>query len=185
MWKLKSGWSSQQLYYHDCSGRIPGHTTRVPQVGFELETNGFQFYAIATLDNTSNLLHATLLKRRPFILLFECSQYAMSCISLWPNHYSNLSLKTPCTCTACSARTSLPTLVGMGTRFDNNFATCDLLHDSFPDFFQILNSTANLQALLWLHLSYTLSCKRLRGFSYRASASVASAIVQAPPWLQQ
>ena len=53
MWKLKSGWSSQQLYYHDCSGRIPGHTTRVPQVGFELETNGFQFYAIANLDKTS------------------------------------------------------------------------------------------------------------------------------------
>ena len=40
-------------YYHDCSGRIPGHTTRAPQVGFELETNSFQFYAIANLDKTS------------------------------------------------------------------------------------------------------------------------------------
>ena len=35
------------------SGRIPGHTTRAPQVGFELETDGFQFYAIANLDKTS------------------------------------------------------------------------------------------------------------------------------------
>ena len=42
------GGGSPQLYYHDCSGRIPGHTTRAPPVGFELETNGFQFYAIAT-----------------------------------------------------------------------------------------------------------------------------------------
>ena len=25
---------SPQLYYHNCLGRIPGHTTRVPQVGF-------------------------------------------------------------------------------------------------------------------------------------------------------
>ena len=46
-------------YYHDCSGRIPGHTTRAPPVGFELETNGFQFYAIiANLDKTS-LIEAT------------------------------------------------------------------------------------------------------------------------------
>ena len=29
------------LLDHDCSGRIPGHTTRAPLVGFELETNGF------------------------------------------------------------------------------------------------------------------------------------------------
>ena len=28
-------------YYHDCSIRIPGHTTRAPPAGFELETNGF------------------------------------------------------------------------------------------------------------------------------------------------
>ena len=27
-----------------------------PQVGFELETNGFQFYAIANLDKTSQIL---------------------------------------------------------------------------------------------------------------------------------
>ena len=37
----------------DCSGRIPGHTTRAPPVGFELETNSFQFYAVANLDKTS------------------------------------------------------------------------------------------------------------------------------------
>ena len=47
------GGGSPQLYYHDCSGRIPGHTTRAPPVGFELETNCFQFYAIANLDKTS------------------------------------------------------------------------------------------------------------------------------------
>ena len=48
------GGGSPQLYhdYHDCSGRIPGHTTRAPPVGFEPETNGFQFYAIANLDKT-------------------------------------------------------------------------------------------------------------------------------------
>ena len=44
---------SPQLYYHDCSERIPGHTTRAPPVGFALETNGFQFYAVANLDKTS------------------------------------------------------------------------------------------------------------------------------------
>ena len=47
------GGGSPQLYYHDCSGRIPGHTTRAPAVGFELETNSFQFFAIANLDKTS------------------------------------------------------------------------------------------------------------------------------------
>ena len=71
---LLKGGGSPQLYYHDCSGtefqvtvqghaavllprlfgnRIPGHTTRAPPVGFELATNGIQFYAIANLDNTS------------------------------------------------------------------------------------------------------------------------------------
>ena len=35
------------------SGRISGHTTRAPPVGFELATNGIQFYAIANLDKTS------------------------------------------------------------------------------------------------------------------------------------
>ena len=30
---------SPQLNDHDCSGRFPGHTTRAPSVGFELETN--------------------------------------------------------------------------------------------------------------------------------------------------
>ena len=47
---LDSG-GSPQLYYHDCSGsgRIPGHATRASSVGFELETNGFQLYAIADL----------------------------------------------------------------------------------------------------------------------------------------
>ena len=45
---------------HDCSGRIPGHTTREPPVGFELETNGFQFYDIANLDKTCNILVSNL-----------------------------------------------------------------------------------------------------------------------------
>ena len=49
----EKGGGSPQLYYHGLSGRIPGHTTRAPPPGFELETNGFQFYAIATLDKTS------------------------------------------------------------------------------------------------------------------------------------
>ena len=35
---------------------VPGHTTRVPQVGFELASNGIQSYAIANLDKTSQLL---------------------------------------------------------------------------------------------------------------------------------
>ena len=35
------GGCSPQLYYHDCSGLSPGHTTRAPPVGFELETNVF------------------------------------------------------------------------------------------------------------------------------------------------
>ena len=49
------GGGSPHLYYHDCSGGIPGHTTRAPPVRFELnlKTNGFQFYAIANLDKTS------------------------------------------------------------------------------------------------------------------------------------
>ena len=51
--RSRQGGGSPQLYYHDCSGRIPGHTTRAPPVGFEPETNGFQFYAIANLDKTS------------------------------------------------------------------------------------------------------------------------------------
>ena len=43
----------------DCSGpgnKVPGHTTRAPPVGFELATNGIQYYAIANLDKTSLLL---------------------------------------------------------------------------------------------------------------------------------
>ena len=51
--RILGGGGSQQLYYYDCSGRIAGHTTRVPRVGFELETNSFQFYAIANLDKIS------------------------------------------------------------------------------------------------------------------------------------
>ena len=33
---------------------VPGHTTRAPQVGFEVVTNGIQFYSIqvANLDKT-------------------------------------------------------------------------------------------------------------------------------------
>ena len=53
---VSQGGGSQQLYYHDCSGRISGHTTREPQVGFELETNGFQVYAITNLDKTSPIV---------------------------------------------------------------------------------------------------------------------------------
>ena len=51
--RLKALVSPQHYYYHDCSGRIPGPTTRAPPVGFELETNVFQFSAIANLDKTS------------------------------------------------------------------------------------------------------------------------------------
>ena len=49
------GGGSQQLYYHDldCLGRIQGHTTRAPPLGFELATDGIQFCAIANLDKTS------------------------------------------------------------------------------------------------------------------------------------
>ena len=36
-----------------------------PQVGFELETNGFQFYAIANLDKTS-LMYASALALQGF-----------------------------------------------------------------------------------------------------------------------
>ena len=32
---------------------VPGHTTKAPQVGFELATKCIQFYAIANLDKTS------------------------------------------------------------------------------------------------------------------------------------
>ena len=35
---------------------VPGHTTRVPQVGFELASNGIQSYAIANLGKPSPLL---------------------------------------------------------------------------------------------------------------------------------
>ena len=51
-WVQMKGGGSQQLYYHDCLGRIPGHTTKEPQVGFKLETNSLQFYVIANLDKT-------------------------------------------------------------------------------------------------------------------------------------
>ena len=43
--------------------------TRVPQVGFELETNGFQIYAIANLDKTS--LFRTLKKLDKFSFSFR------------------------------------------------------------------------------------------------------------------
>ena len=32
---------------------VPDHTTRKPQVGFELATNSIQFYAIANVDKLS------------------------------------------------------------------------------------------------------------------------------------
>ena len=43
--------------------RIPGHTTRAPPVGFELATDGIQFYAIANLDRTSDMANIS-----PFFL---------------------------------------------------------------------------------------------------------------------
>ena len=46
------GGGSPQLY---CSGTAR-HTTRAPPIGFELATNGIQFYVIANLDKTSLLL---------------------------------------------------------------------------------------------------------------------------------
>ena len=36
--------------------KVPGHTTREPQVGFELATNCIQLYAIANLDKTSHMM---------------------------------------------------------------------------------------------------------------------------------
>ena len=61
---------AQQLYYHNCSGRIPGHTTREPQVGFKLETNCFQFYAITNLDKTSNI------NTKSNLCLHQCTRQA-------------------------------------------------------------------------------------------------------------
>ena len=52
MSKFLEGGGSPHLYYHD-GNNVPGHTTRAPPVGFEPETNGIQFYAIANLDRTS------------------------------------------------------------------------------------------------------------------------------------
>ena len=42
------GGDSPQLYYHYCSGRIPGHTTRAPQVGFHTD-----FFEAKTVDWTA------------------------------------------------------------------------------------------------------------------------------------
>ena len=43
------GGGALQLYYHDCSGRIPDHKGATGRVlGFELETNCCQFYALPT-----------------------------------------------------------------------------------------------------------------------------------------
>ena len=65
--------SRKQLYYHDWSGRIPGHTTRAPPVGFELETNGVQLYAIANLDKTGFRLGVPATHKPP-VLSFTPSQ---------------------------------------------------------------------------------------------------------------
>ena len=59
--------------------RIPGHTTRAPPVGFELESNGFQFYAIANLDKTSLTVTQTPKNccrdpgARPSVFEFSCT----------------------------------------------------------------------------------------------------------------
>ena len=71
-----------QLYYHDCSGRIRGHTTKTPPVGFQLETNAFQFYAIANLD------------RRPYTVVVH-SRLCLS-VSIF------LSLSQVCMCVSLS-----------------------------------------------------------------------------------
>ena len=60
--------------------KFPGHTTRVPQVGVELATNGIQLYAIANLDKTSLchcdvqwvVLLVMLLDVPPLALLWKC-----------------------------------------------------------------------------------------------------------------
>ena len=45
--------SRQSLLPRLSGNNVPGHTTRAPSVGFELTTNGIQFYAIANLYKTS------------------------------------------------------------------------------------------------------------------------------------
>ena len=62
---LLQGWGSPQLYYHDCLWRIPGHTTRATPVECELETNCFQFYAIANLDKSPRRFVTHSLKLAP------------------------------------------------------------------------------------------------------------------------
>ena len=51
------------FYYHDCLGRIPGDTTRESPIGFELETNSFQFYAIVRHPLYINSANLTVLCR--------------------------------------------------------------------------------------------------------------------------
>ena len=73
----------QQLYYHDYLGRIAGHTTRAPQVGFELETNGFLCYAIANWDKTSLYTYCTLVKAR----IRKGPIFAIGILQVLPNGY--------------------------------------------------------------------------------------------------
>ena len=42
MSRRKQGGGSPQLYYHDCSGRIQGHTTRILYLGKDLVVCGGQ-----------------------------------------------------------------------------------------------------------------------------------------------
>ena len=53
IWPLNTYRAEVRRSFITTTVRDPGHTTKAPQVGFELETNGFQFYVIANLDKTS------------------------------------------------------------------------------------------------------------------------------------
>ena len=52
---------SPQLFYHDCGNSIPPHTkgaTDAIRVGFELATDGIQFYAFGTNDPARRCTHS-------------------------------------------------------------------------------------------------------------------------------
>ena len=104
------------VYYHDCSGRFPGHTTRAQPVGFELETNGFQFYAIANLDKTSLIYPVTMLYSSNYNIVRKCSNeqrmIALS-TSLFRSPADNL--------THCTETKQLRPLNNRKCRFDNGF----------------------------------------------------------------
>ena len=53
---------------------VPGHTTRAPPVGFELATNGIQFYAIVT--SIANLDKTSLHNIRKY-QKYDCQQFSV------------------------------------------------------------------------------------------------------------